>query len=821
MGLGFVAVLGSGCSMLWSSDDFEFPADARPPQDASMPTPDATLDAGACRDNADCPIDGGDGECVSGRCEYTCLGTASLCGTACVETRSDPENCGGCGVVCGGVCSDGRCEPQIRSVVLGTRNGCVLDGEGKVYCWGSGSANALGLRYSGPIERPSPLSASADSAEPIVADAVSHDDTRLCYLADGDAYCIEVAPFSDPMGPQEVVSADASFAEQTLVDIRGKALTSCALDSDGGVWCWGDNSGGKLGVAPAESPDGAHRIDLRGPAASVRLVENAVCALLTDGTVQCWGTGPAGQLGAGASVSGTTTTPVDVVDTSGAAVGSVRELWSGRQEFCVVRGDERELLCWGENRRQLFSGDGALFSATAPDGEPRGVVAVGLVDAAACWWVGDDAHCRGRNDHNVLGERDAWAPAPIDAAAPRLRGIAGVVVSDSAFCGFRGEELVCWGDAGSGSVPWDGLVSERGEQVFDGDTAVSAVESYSLSRHGLCVVRGSRVRCWGDRRLRGARASDPLLWLETPSDFVRDRETMQPLNEVTQVEVGELQACALGRWVRGAGAYPYCWGDGFTDSEFALRVGDVPYVAMAVNDRLRCFVAEGGAAFCEDSTGPFSSSLLDSGVDQVAAGRQFFCFVREGRLYCAGTNSAAQLGRGPATAEPLRSITEADVILGPGSSPDGNPVVSVALGMFHGCAVNSANRVFCWGANHHSAVLPGAPSGFYGDPQQVDLPGETIDVAAGHAVSCAVNTAGEVHCWGDPSHGTTGNGAGSVRRIEVPPLADIQSGTRDGYAMCGRTRADQALYCWGFNPRNRWGTASSALRDPFVVTVSR
>jgi hypothetical protein len=57
-----------------------------------------------------CPdIANGTRECRGGRCRARCNSGFKDCGGACVDTRSDPAHCNGCGKVCTGLCVLGEC----------------------------------------------------------------------------------------------------------------------------------------------------------------------------------------------------------------------------------------------------------------------------------------------------------------------------------------------------------------------------------------------------------------------------------------------------------------------------------------------------------------------------------------------------------------------------------------------------------------------------------------------------------------------------------------------------------------------------------------
>jgi len=93
--LGALALGGGGCGS--SSNPSSFPAG----------------DGGGSSGGGDATVDGGG----------ACKGAQRLCGSACVDTTSDPQNCGSCGTVCeGGTCCASICVADTASCAF------VVDG---------------------------------------------------------------------------------------------------------------------------------------------------------------------------------------------------------------------------------------------------------------------------------------------------------------------------------------------------------------------------------------------------------------------------------------------------------------------------------------------------------------------------------------------------------------------------------------------------------------------------------------------------------------------------------------------------------------------
>lgn len=159
-------------------------------------------------------------------------------------------------------------------------------------------------------------------------------------------------------GPDGIGGYDTPQVVVGITDAT--ALTgNCAVLSTGGVDCWGDNSDGQLGNGTIGGTDGEKGYDTPQPvvgidtATSITGFEDGYCAILSDGGVACWGDNSYGQLGngtiGGPDVCGSTpeNSCYDIPQPT-VGVADVTSIEGGLNGYCALTASGA-VDCWGDN----------------------------------------------------------------------------------------------------------------------------------------------------------------------------------------------------------------------------------------------------------------------------------------------------------------------------------------------------------------------------------------------------------------------------------------------------------------------------------------
>jgi alpha-tubulin suppressor-like RCC1 family protein len=354
----------------------------------------------------------------------------------------------------------------------------------------------------------------------------------------------------------EVQPEPEIHAAANLVNIE--AVTAglshtCALNSSGGVLCWGENTFGQLGTGTRSvGTSNPYPRSVSGFGSGITAIaagDTHTCALTTEGWVQCWGSNAYGQLGEGTAVS--QLTPITVTG----LISGVQQIAAGGSHTCALTA-AGGVKCWGN------------LTMTPEDvpGLTSGVIAIAAGYMHTCAIVGDVAsgggvQCWGANDTGQLGN--------------------GTTTSSSA------------------PVAVQGLSS--------GVTAISAggapVDRFTSGGHTCAVTTAGAVKCWGWN-------DEGQLGDGTTIDRLAPVNVAGLASGVQDVAAGDKHTCALTGGAAGSTAGVRCWGQnrygqlgvgstenyptpvqvgGFTGSVQSIAAGGAHTCAVTEEGGLKCW----------------------------------------------------------------------------------------------------------------------------------------------------------------------------------------------------------------------------------------
>jgi hypothetical protein len=251
----------------------------------------------------------------------------------------------------------------LTKISTGDAHTCVLDSTGTAYCWGNNGSGELGDGSRVTPDVPMAVDTSGLPAGQVLTQ-ISAGQSDTCALdTAGAAYCWGSIPRSPPGG---TVASDVPVAVDTSGVLAGKTLTqisagfeelTCAVDSSGAAYCWGNNAFGALGGGEAGLSGNPVAVDTSGVLAGKTLTEVSAgdgfqaCAVDSAGAAYCWGSNQYGKLGNGSVTD--SSVPVAVA-ASGALTGrTLVGVSAGGQDTCAMDAGG-DIYCWG------YNGDGEL-----------------------------------------------------------------------------------------------------------------------------------------------------------------------------------------------------------------------------------------------------------------------------------------------------------------------------------------------------------------------------------------------------------------------------------------------------------------------------
>lgn len=366
--------------------------------------------------------------------------------------------------------------PPAKAATAGLRHTCALHESGSVSCWGNNWQGQLG-----------------NGAEPPDFEDPSLDPSEIEM---GSAVPAAVKEITDS------AAIDAGFSH------------TCALHSNGGISCWGDNSFGQLGNGESgQDALSVVPVAVTGITDAVKIAAGGhnTCALHSDGSISCWGNNESGQLGDSELLDSFTvhedtdyqyefvfaSSPVKIQ-----GIDDAVDVDIGRSHICAVH-ENGTLSCWGYISLDLFGG----FSAEPVKAEGiEDVIAVATGESHTCVLL-------------EVGTVSCWGGVSTsDVPESLLEGVTNAVSIDagnSHTCVLRDDMAVlCWGYNGSGQLG-------NGEEYSGSDDfgmyfnelvqvagIADAVGIATGGDHTCAIHQDSTVSCWG-RNWHGELGNEP------------------------------------------------------------------------------------------------------------------------------------------------------------------------------------------------------------------------------------------------------------------------------------------------------------------------
>src|ERR1017187_9510444 len=313
---------------------------------------------------------------------------------------------------------------QVRPTISASgEHPCAISG-GRAYCWGNNNDGELGDGTTVSASVPVAVNTSGALAGKTLIEVTTGDSLDTCALdTAGAAYCWGNGALG-LLGDGSTISSTLPVAVQTSGVLAGKTLTQissgflqvCAVDTTGVAYCWGFNGSGHLGHPGLSDSDVPVAVDRGGVLAGKRLTQISagflqVCAVDSTGLGYCWGNDSYGQLGDGTIAS--SDVPVAVTSRGVLAGKALTQISTNFYQTCAV-DSIGVAFCWGGNP------DGELGNSTTKNSDvPVAVNASGVLAGQAMAQIssGDNntctlgrigaAYCWGSNEHGQLGDGTA------------------------------------------------------------------------------------------------------------------------------------------------------------------------------------------------------------------------------------------------------------------------------------------------------------------------------------------------------------------------------------------------------------------------------
>ena len=320
-----------------------------------------------------------------------------------------------------------------------------------------------------------------------------------------------------------------------------------------------------------------------------------------------------------------------------------------------------------------------------------------------------------------------------------------------------GDRMKCWGIGDMGQLGIGNTLDigddtgEMGENLpfVDTGNGLNITKATLGESHTCALFENGSVKCWGETTLLGIGYND----VDGFGDGYQETGEVLPYlplpsgRTVVEIEAGYRHTCAI----LDNGEIT-CWGD---NSQGQLGIGNTSFMGDSA-DEIGDY----------STTTSITPSLASATPVSLAMGWDHSCALfSNGEAYCWGDNSRGQLGIG-STSDVGDDSGEMGASMAAVDLPTGRTAVQITAGDDFTCAILDNGDVACWGYNSHGQLgigttsNQGDSSGEMGDSMTItDINYNSVQaIDAGKDHVCALVSAARVKCWGANQAGQLGYG---------------------------------------------------------------
>jgi len=575
------------------------------------------------------------------------------------------------------------------SISSGEHHTCAILDNGKVSCWGRGDSGQIGDNTTAWKNTPTAVESFGSNRS---AMAISSGNSHTCVILDNHSIACWGYGGYGQLGnggnsQKNVPTLSSNFSLNNIpIALSSGADHTCAINYDGLVSCWGQNTRGRLGSVistPAYVSTPTDGFGNNRKAVAISSGSLHTCAVLDDGNASCWGAGDYGQLGSSDSLD--RSTPTDTLLHNS----------SPRFAFSELDVNLDGVIDMFYRHRSLDFREETISSGTDH------TCAIMNNGSVSCW---------GRGYNGLIGNgqtSDRNIPTLTSSLGTGRTAVAIATGSAHTCAILDNGSVTCWGYGGNGQLgngnTDDKLVPTLTSSLGIGRSAIS-ISAYQA--HTCVILDNGSVACWGN--------GGPHLGVAGYTDLLNPTVTnsLGIGRTAKEISTGESHTCAIldnglvscwgqGNLLGSGGSQPSHI-PGLTQNLAGMGLTSRTAVALSAGSGNTCAVLDNGSISCWGQNYQSLPTLVGGIGGQVLAitvstgGTHSCAIISIGKVMCWGRGLEGQLGNGGSSDKFYPSLTT--------DFSNNGTVVAVSTGGSHTCSITSDGSMYCWGSGNGGLI---------------------------------------------------------------------------------------------------------------------